>query len=116
MNAIRNFGGCATPMNLVIAHSSPACLKDARGLRLSVQRGYVWITQSGSTADVCLDAGESFLVTRNGKTLISACGRSSSAVVTFNGSVPGTPTLGGRLRKFCNAIAALSFRPAKAAV
>ena len=116
MNANQSIAGCATPSNLVIAHGSPVCLEDARGLQLSVERGYVWITQSSSIADVCLDAGESFLVTRNGKTLISACGRSSSAVVTLNGPVPGTPTLGGRLRKFCNVIASVSFRPAKAAV
>ena len=116
MNANQSIAGCATPSNLVIAHGSPVCLEDARGLQLSVERGYVWITQSSSIADVCLDAGESFLVTRNGLTIVSACGSSSSVLVTMDGSIPVTPTLGGRLRNFCNAIAALSLWPAKAAL
>jgi hypothetical protein len=48
-----------------------------------VQYGTVWITQHGSIDDVCLKAGESFRIDRDGLTLVSSCGPTSFALVAL---------------------------------
>ena len=47
-------------------------LDDARGTTIRVRRGQVWITQDGDLADHVLDAGTSWAVERNGRTIVQA--------------------------------------------
>ena len=49
-------------------------LDNARGKQVHVEHGCAWITQDGDTRDVVLDAGQSFLLDRDGTTLVMACG------------------------------------------
>jgi uncharacterized protein YaiE (UPF0345 family) len=56
-----------------IPRRGTACFDNARGAQLRVMCGSVWVTQSGSTDDICLAAGESFRITRNGLTVVSSC-------------------------------------------
>jgi len=68
-------------MRLRIARGGVARVRNARGALLSVEQGSVWITQSGSFADICLESGESFRIERNGMTLVTALGGASDGVV-----------------------------------
>jgi len=70
-------------------------IENGRGMRLRVETGSVWITQDGSKEDVCLKAGESYRIERDGLTLISAL-RVPFALVTMEPSIPVTPTMGER--------------------
>ena len=47
-------------------------LDDARGSTVRVGRGQVWITQYGDLADHVLDAGDSWAIERNGRTVLQA--------------------------------------------
>jgi len=47
-------------------------LDDARGSTIRVARGQVWITQYGDLADHVLDAGDSWAIERNGRTVLQA--------------------------------------------
>ena len=116
MNAKQSFSACAESSSIVIARRGMACLENVRGAQLRVVRGSAWVTQSGSTDDVCLDAGELFRITRNGLTLVSSCHRWPFALVMLEPSVAVTPTPGERLRKFCSALLAPPSRPTTAAL
>jgi hypothetical protein len=71
-----------TPSSRIeIGHSGVACIEDGRGAEILVELGCVWITQDRSIEDVCLNAGESFRIARNGLTIVTAVGRHSSAIV-----------------------------------
>lgn len=100
--------------NVVIARRSMTGFDNIRGARLSVVCGSVWITQSGSTDDVCLDAGQSFRIARNGLTIVSATPESPFAVVMVEPHGPVTSTLRNRLRMFRSAVAAWPAQPATA--
>lgn len=56
-------------------------LDDARGTTLRVSRGTVWITQEKELRDVVLGAGDTWMVERNGLTLVEAHAATSLAVV-----------------------------------
>jgi len=47
-------------------------LDDARGSTVRVGRGQVWITQYGDLADHILDAGDSWAIERDGRTVLQA--------------------------------------------
>jgi hypothetical protein len=47
-------------------------LDDARGTTIRVGRGRVWITQFGDLTDHVLEAGDSWAIERNGRTLVEA--------------------------------------------
>lgn len=47
-------------------------LDDARGTTVRVARGQVWMTQYGDLADHVLDAGDSWAIERNGRTVLQA--------------------------------------------
>jgi hypothetical protein len=47
-------------------------LDDARGSTIRVARGQVWMTQYGDLADHVLEAGDSWAIERNGRTVLQA--------------------------------------------
>ena len=102
------------PPNIVIAHRSVTCLDNVRGMTLRVVCGLVWVTQSGSNVDVSLDPGESFRVTRSGRTLVSASHHAPFALVTLEPPVAARPTLGERLRRLFASMNPTPSRPAAA--
>jgi hypothetical protein len=50
-------------------------LEDAAGTRVDCLRGCLWITENGSTKDIVLEAGESYVLTRDGVALLQALRR-----------------------------------------
>jgi hypothetical protein len=56
-------------------------LPDARSATLRVTRGTVWITQEGDPQDVVLRAGDSWVVERNGLTVVEAQGDVAFCIV-----------------------------------
>jgi hypothetical protein len=89
MDAFRISTQLAALDSIGIARGKVAGLQDARGTLLRVETGIVWITQDGANEDVCLSAGESFHIGRDGLTLVSALGRSAMALVSLE--TPATP-------------------------
>jgi hypothetical protein len=112
MNTIQHFTRGAAASSITIACNSVACLQDARGLKLQVESGCVWITESGSIGDVVLDAGESFTITRDGITVVSACRPQPYARVHIQGSHGTAPAWGERMRDWAQALFAPWARPA----
>src|SRR6185295_7473295 len=47
-------------------------VRDGRGVRVACVSGALWITQELSTADVVIEAGESFVIDHPGLTLVMA--------------------------------------------
>lgn len=82
--------------SIEIARGELAPIRNGRGALLCVQYGAVWLTQSGSTDDVILDAGASFRIDRDGLTLVSACGPAPHALVTLAPAIRMTPSLAMR--------------------
>ena len=80
-----------------ISDDEIARIEAARGLLLSVQYGTVWITQAGSIRDVFVNAGESFLIDSQGRTLVSLGGSEATAAITLTPPVRRVPTLMRRL-------------------
>jgi hypothetical protein len=68
-------------------------------MTLHVVQGSVWVTQSDSFEDVSLDAGESFRLTRSGRTLVAACHDAPLTLVTLERHVAVALTWGERLRE-----------------
>ncbi|HEU0203198.1 MAG TPA: DUF2917 domain-containing protein [Burkholderiaceae bacterium] len=62
-------------------------LQDARGTTLDCVRGTLWITQDNDARDIVLEAGERFVLDRDGMALVQAidsadvCLRESQAAV-----------------------------------
>ena len=56
------------------------CLDDACGTRIQSREGTVWITEEGEPLDFVIGPGEAYLVTRPGRTLVQAIGRSRVAL------------------------------------
>jgi Protein of unknown function (DUF2917) len=73
-------------ISIDIARGGLAPIQNGRGMRLSVEYGSVWITQSGSIKDVCLGAGKSFCIDRDGLTLVNAVGDTPRALVQLTAS------------------------------
>ncbi|HXU51149.1 MAG TPA: DUF2917 domain-containing protein [Casimicrobiaceae bacterium] len=57
---------------LDLSRGEMLALDDARGTTLRVSRGTVWITQEKELRDVVLGAGDTWMVERNGLTLVEA--------------------------------------------
>jgi hypothetical protein len=72
---------------IVIPRRGMAHLDNVRGMTLHVVHGSAWITQSDSRVDVSLSVGESFCLTRNGRTLIAACHHAPFTVLTLEPGV-----------------------------
>ena len=75
-------------------------LPDFRGTTLRVTRGTVWITQEHDTQDVVLRAGDTWVVERNGLTLLRGAGRqhvlrAGSRAGDVDGTATGTGVAGG---------------------
>lgn len=49
-------------------------LADADGMRIRCLNGTIWITSAGEPADILIEAGESYLICRNGLSLIESIG------------------------------------------
>jgi hypothetical protein len=48
------------------------CLEDAQGQQITVLAGVVWLTQANDPRDIILGNGQSFVVERNGRTVLFA--------------------------------------------
>ena len=81
----------ADMIRIGIVNGDVARIQNGRGVMLSVQHGTVWITQTDSVADVFLNAGESFRLDRDGRTLVSRCGPEPLALVTLASSSRTAP-------------------------
>lgn len=71
-------------MNLVINNSAllldrrqTIALVDAAGTTAALETGCVWITMDGDQRDIVLGAGQSWLIERNGRTLLHAAAPST---------------------------------------
>jgi hypothetical protein len=60
------------PRRLALASGDLVNLDDARGTTVRVGRGQVWLTQYGDPVDHVLDAGDSWAIERNGRTIVQA--------------------------------------------
>ncbi len=56
---------------------SPIRLNDAAGTRVRCLRGTIWITVANEPDDVFLGSGQSYLISRNGLSLVERIGISS---------------------------------------
>lgn len=88
MDAFRTSAEFSVLTNLGIKHGSLAGIDDGRGVLVRVQHGKVWLTRASETTDVCLAAGESFRIDRDGLTLISSLGPAPFALVSLDPPVP----------------------------
>lgn len=61
-----------TSRRLALASGDLVNLDNARGTTVRVGRGQVWLTQYGDPVDHVLDAGDSWAVERNGRTILQA--------------------------------------------
>lgn len=100
MNPIDAFEGFERYIGTIgmwIAGDEVARIQDGRGLLLSVQFGTIWITQAGSVKDVFVGPGGSFLIDRDGLTLVSLGGYEPAAAITLMPSIGLGPTFAQRL-------------------
>ena len=104
MLADQDFVAGTEPRDIVIPCRGMARLNNVRGMTLRVMHGSAWITQSDSVVDVSLEAGESFCVTRSGRTLVAACHNAPFTVVVLEQPVAVPLTLGQRLRRLLFAL------------
>lgn len=56
---------------------SPIRLNNAAGTRVRCLRGTIWITVANEPSDVFLGSGQSYLISRNGLSLVEQIGNSS---------------------------------------
>jgi len=63
---------CIAQAGIGMTRGNIVRVEDGRGIEVSVAYGSVWITQYKDTDDVCLGAGESFRIAREGATIMSA--------------------------------------------
>jgi DUF2917 family protein len=97
VDAYKGVTAYAEMISIGIACGNVARIQNARGVLLRVQYGPVWITQSGSADDVCLDTGEWFHIDRDGRTLVSPAGYTPLALVTLAPSIRTTPSFAQRI-------------------
>jgi len=80
---------------LVLGRYAALPLVRARGARVRSVRGMLWITQEGDATDHIVNAGEDFVVSRDGVTLVAALDGPSTVVIT-----PPAPRDGGVLERW----------------
>ena len=68
-----------------LAPSELVRMDGARGTTLRVTRGTLWITLEDDTRDVVLTAGDSYLIDRDGLTLVEAQSASTVCVLAHQG-------------------------------
>lgn len=66
MDAHRNAVEFAEFTSIGITPKKLASIKDARGMRLRVETGSIWVTREARNEDVCLRAGESYCILHDG--------------------------------------------------
>jgi len=120
MNACRISTEFSAPTNLGIMRGRLARINNGRGVLVRVEHGAVWLTRANETTDVCLAAGESFRIDRDGLTVISALGCAPLALVTLVPPVPAAPTAAQRaadlFRKLWGGLCGPESRPSTAAL
>ena len=100
MSPIDAFEGLERYIGMIgmwISGDEVARIQDGRGLMLSVQFGTVWITQAGSIKDVFIGPGGTFLIDRDGCTLVSLGGSEPAAAITLRPSIDLGLTFAQRL-------------------
>ena len=108
----------ATTSTIAIARGTLARIDNAQGTKVQVRHGFLWITQHGCSADICVDAGETYTIERQGTTILSACGNSAVSLVVLDGPAMPAPaaSMVARLRERClQLVAPWPPRPAIAA-
>lgn len=90
-------------------------IHDGRGVIVRVQEGVAWLTQDGSTDDICLQAGAVFVIERDGMTVVSNLRRTSRALVML--SVPArahvsTVDIVADIADWCAGLREVPVRPA----
>src|SRR5215475_14907744 len=95
MDAYKGVTEFTAMTSIGIARGNAARIQNGRGVLLSVQHGAVWLTQKGRPDDVCLGAGQSFRIARNGLTLVVPLG--GLALVTLVPATRTTPSLAKRI-------------------
>ena len=60
----------ASAGRIELSRNKPVRVEDGRGVEVSVVHGSVWITQHRDPNDICLGAGESFCIDRDGATMV----------------------------------------------
>jgi hypothetical protein len=98
MDARTNAVELAGSSSLFINTNQPARVKNARGMRVQVEAGAVWITQHGCNDDIYLTTGDSYFLEYQGLTLISSV-KGAFALVTLQPSARAKPTLAERFFK-----------------
>ena len=64
-------------------------VENARGTRIDCLRGRIWITEQGCAADIVLEAGQSYDISRDGAAVVQAL---REALVAFR--APAVPQTG----------------------
>jgi len=85
MDAHRQVTQYAGLSSIGVTHGTLARIDDGRGMRLYVEHGDVWLTQTGSNDDVFLQPGDFFTIENDGKTLLSTL-KSRFALIRVEGS------------------------------
>ncbi len=99
MDAYRNFVEFKELGSIGLTRGQIARIDAARGMRLRVEAGAVWITEEGRTDDVCLKANEVYCIASPGKALVSTL-RTPFALVSIEPAIASTTTFGERFWKF----------------
>lgn len=81
---------CIAQASIGMTRGHVVRVEDGSGIEVSVTYGNVWITQQNDTNDVCIGAGESFRIARDGATLMSAL---KPSLVTLTPPAPQAHTL-----------------------
>jgi hypothetical protein len=63
---------CIAQASTGMTRGEPVRVDDGCGIEVSVVYGSVWITQDQDPTDICLGAGETFRIDRDGATMIDA--------------------------------------------
>lgn len=74
---------CIEQATLTIGRGDYARIEDGRGTTVAVVYGSVWLTQENDVDDVHLQAGDSFRIKRNGRTVVSGFKPSMLVVTPF---------------------------------
>jgi hypothetical protein len=82
MNALPKERG-ADRRRIPLQRDAVACIRRARGQRIKVEIGAVWITHHGCAEDFCLGVGETYRIPSDAMTVISALGRDPNAVIAL---------------------------------
>lgn len=102
-----------TTIDLAPRDSLP--MQDARGTILRVNRGSLWITQENDTQDIVLRTGDTWVVERNGLTIVEAQSDTSlcvggtnfgAAIAARTGERRGTSTRWPRIHHLLTALIA----------